>query len=99
MASNVERYSTAAAGLVVVAAFWSVVHPPSYHLLRCIAAAMPIYAGYAETARACATNRIPPGSKGTWPTLVTAMSRSYRCTLEIRFSAAPGTFLLTVFEL
>ena len=63
MASNIERYSTAAAGLVVVAAFWSVVHPPSYHLLRCIAAAMPIYAGYAETARACATNRIPEGAK------------------------------------
>ena len=62
-ASNVERYSTAAAGLLVVAAFWSVVHPPSYHLLRCIAAAMPIYAGYAETARACATKRIPEAAK------------------------------------
>ena len=63
VASNVVQYSTAAAGLVVVAAFWSVLHPPSYHLLRCIAAAMPIYAGYAETARACATNRRPEGAK------------------------------------
>ncbi len=62
-AANIERYSTAAAGLLVAAAFWSVLHPPSYHLLRCIAAALPVYAGYAETARSCATNRIPEGAK------------------------------------
>ena len=62
-ASTIERYSTAAAGLLVTAAFWSVLHPPSYHLLRCIAAALPVWAGYAETARACATNRIPQGAK------------------------------------
>lgn len=68
-ASNIERYSTAAAGLLVAAAFWSVLHPPSYHLLRCIAAAMPVYAGYAETARACATNRIPEGAKVPSPAL------------------------------
>ncbi len=47
----------------MTAAFWSVLHPPSYHLLRCIAAALPVWAGYAETARACATNRIPQGTK------------------------------------
>ncbi len=57
----VERYSAAAAGLVVAASFWSVVHPPSYHLLRCIAAALPVWAGYAETARACASGRVPDG--------------------------------------
>ena len=47
----------------MTAAFWSVLHPPSYHLLRCIAAALPVWAGYAETARACATNSIPQGAK------------------------------------
>lgn len=57
----VERYSAAAAGLVVAASFWSVLHPPSYHLLRCIAAALPVWAGYAETARACASARLPDG--------------------------------------
>jgi hypothetical protein len=57
----VERYSSAAAGLVVAAAFWSVLHPPSYHLLRCMASALPVWAGYAHTARACATGRVPSG--------------------------------------
>ncbi|KAK9908907.1 hypothetical protein WJX75_004527 [Coccomyxa subellipsoidea] len=60
-ANWVDRYSAAAAGLVVAASFWSVLHPPSYHLLRCIAAAMPVWAGYAETARACASGRVPDG--------------------------------------
>lgn len=56
-----ERYSGAAAALVVAGAFWSVLHPPSAQLLRCLAAAAPVWAGYAETARACATRRVPPG--------------------------------------
>ncbi len=60
-ANWVERYSSAAAGLVVAASFWSVLHPPSYHLLRCIAAALPVWAGYAETSRACASGRVPDG--------------------------------------
>lgn len=58
----VERYSAAAAALVVTATVWSVLHPPSYHLLRCIAAAMPVWAGYAQTARACAIGNVPDGA-------------------------------------
>ena len=57
----VERYSSAAAGLVVAAAFWSVLHPPSYHLMRCVAAALPVWAGYAQTARETALGRVPSG--------------------------------------
>jgi len=58
-----ERTSGAAAALATAAAFWSVLHPPSYEVLRALAAAIPVAAGFAETARSCALGRLAPGAQ------------------------------------
>ena len=85
----VERYSAAAAGLVVAASFWSVAHPPSYHLLRCIAAALPVWAGYTETARACASGRVPDGPPVS-TNFLSFSSQSVRQSVDSAFCSRLG---------
>lgn len=58
-----ERTSGAAAALATAAAFWSVLHPPSYAVLRCLAAAIPVAIGYQETARNSALGLLAPGAQ------------------------------------
>lgn len=58
-----ERTSGAAAALATAVAFWSVLHPPSADVLRALAAAIPVVAGYAETVRSTALGHVPAGAQ------------------------------------
>jgi len=47
-----------AAALWVGAHMWAWLSPNSYHVLQCLAASVPVMAGYAQTKRAEATGQL-----------------------------------------
>ena len=57
-----------AAALWVGAHMWAWLSPNSYHVLQCLAASVPVMAGYAQTKRAAATGQLAAGG-----TLLTAV--------------------------
>ena len=62
------EYVSPAAALWVGAHMWAWLSPNSYHVLQCLAASVPVMAGYAQTKRAAATGQLAAG--GTLPTAV-----------------------------
>jgi hypothetical protein len=58
---ELQPYCTPAVIVGLAALAISAVHPPTYHVLQCIAAALPVAAGYNQTGRDVATGKIPPG--------------------------------------
>lgn len=57
------EYISPAAALWVGAHMWAWLSPGSYHVLQCLAASVPVMAGYAQTKRAAATGKL---SAGDW---------------------------------
>ena len=47
--------------LTAGAAVWRALHWPSFHILRCVKAAVPLQMGYAQLAHASARGTLPPG--------------------------------------
>lgn len=58
---EVQQYCTPAVILGLAALAVSTVHPPTFEILKCIAATLPVQAGYNHTARDVASGKIPPG--------------------------------------
>ena len=56
-----SEYLPPAATLFLGACAWAWIHPSSFHILQCLAASVPVSAGYAQTARASATGRLAKG--------------------------------------
>ena len=56
-----SEYLPPAATLFLGACAWAWIHPASFHILQCLAASVPVSAGYAQTARASATGRLAKG--------------------------------------
>ncbi|KAL3147271.1 hypothetical protein ABBQ32_002762 [Trebouxia sp. C0010 RCD-2024] len=54
-------YATPAFGLWVGAHVWAYMSPHSYHVMQCLAASVPVMAGYAQTKRAAASGRLAAG--------------------------------------
>ena len=54
-------YLSPAAALWVGAHMWAWLSPNSYHILQCLAASVPVMAGYAQTKKEAATGRLAPG--------------------------------------
>jgi len=54
-------YLSPAAALWVRAHMWAWLSPNSYHVLQCLAASVPVMAGYAQTKKAAATGRLAAG--------------------------------------
>ena len=50
-----------AAALWVGAHMWAWLSPNSYHVLQCLAASVPVMAGYAQTKKAAATGQLAAG--------------------------------------
>ncbi|KAL0050818.1 hypothetical protein WJX82_007739 [Trebouxia sp. C0006] len=55
------EYVSPAAALWVGAHMWAWLSPNSYHVLQCLAASVPVMAGYAQTKRAAATGQLAAG--------------------------------------
>eukprot|EP00891_Asterochloris_glomerata_P008318 jgi/Astpho2/8318/Aster-x0812 len=56
-----SEYLPPAATLFLGACAWAWIHPSSFHILQCLAASVPVSAGYAQTARASASGRLAKG--------------------------------------
>ena len=61
-ARGVAEFEPPALALLLVATAWAMVHPPSWHLLKCAAATFYISAGYSQTSRGIAVGRIQEGT-------------------------------------
>lgn len=64
-------YVSPAAALWIGAHMWAYLSPHSYHVMQCLAASVPVMAGYAQTKRAAATGRLAAGEPlllggGSW---------------------------------
>lgn len=55
LGSLAQRYGEPAAVLLAAAALWAYIHPSSAQIGECIAALIPVLAGYNQTAKHCAT--------------------------------------------
>lgn len=51
-----------AAALALGTMLWAVVHPASFHIVKCLAAAIPVQAGYASTVRQTARGQLTQGT-------------------------------------
>lgn len=51
-----------AAALALGTMLWAVVHPASFHIVKCLAAAIPVQAGYASTVRQTARGQLTQGA-------------------------------------
>ncbi len=56
-----RAYGEPAAALALAAALWAYVHPTSEQIARCVAALVPVMAGYAQTSGECAAGRYQDG--------------------------------------
>lgn len=56
-------YVSPAAALWIGAHMWAWLSPHTYHLMQCLAASVPLMAGYAQTKRAAALGHIAAGQK------------------------------------
>lgn len=54
-------YATPAFALWLGAHVWAYMSPHSYHVMQCLAASVPVMAGYAQTKRAAASGRLAAG--------------------------------------
>jgi aarF domain-containing kinase len=65
VASLAQRYGEPAAWLTAAATVWAIVNPSSYKVGECIAALIPVLAGYNQTARKCEKGLIVD-QEGAW---------------------------------
>lgn len=65
MGSLAQKYGEPAAWLTAAAAVWAIVNPSSYKVGECIAALIPVLAGYNQTARQCEKGLIAD-QEGAW---------------------------------
>jgi aarF domain-containing kinase len=65
MAFLAQRYGEPAAWLTAAATVWAIVNPSSYKVVECIAALIPVLAGYNQTARQCEKGLIVD-QEGAW---------------------------------
>ncbi len=96
------EYVSPAAALWVGAHMWAWLSPNSYHVLQCLAASVPVMAGYAQTKRAAATGQHAAGGTCsllyvctlTVPMLVCCMGPSVRADCaQTKTAAATGHFI------
>ena len=62
-------YVTPAFALWLGAHMWAYMSPHSYHVMQCLAASVPVMAGYAQTKRAAACGRLAAGMLPVVPVL------------------------------
>lgn len=79
-----SEYLPPAATLFLGACAWAWIHPSSFHILQCLAASVPVSAGYAQTARASASGRLAKGeSRCTQPPTVCLLLLGVRKMVEL----------------
>ena len=57
-----EQVCQPAAALAVAGLIWACAHPASFHIVKCLAAAIPVQAGYASTTRKTARGQLKEGA-------------------------------------
>ena len=67
------------AALALAGLVWAWLHPASFHVAQCLAAAIPVQAGYAATMRQTARGQLVQGI-GTATSSVRAWVTAFTCT-------------------